>query len=475
MAFQDNREFIQALKKTGDVVSIRKTVDWDLEAAAIARRSNEMNGPAVLFEKLKDYPPGYRLFASPLASFRRLAIALGMVPETSFPDLLEEYGRRLKKPIKPVTVRDAPCKEVVIEGKDIDLFDFPAPMIHDGDGGRYIGTWHILVTKDPDTGWTNWGMYRVMIYDKSRMVGLLDPDQQGPSMLYEKYTPRKKPMPFALAIGADPLSSFTAGVFFGRGEEESGYSGGLRQMPVELVRCHTNDLLVPGHSEIILEGEIHPNSLLMEGPFGEFPGYSASPRKAWPVYEVKAITHRSQPIVTMCSVGFPTDDVHIAASVGKTHQFKELLRSHGIRFTDLFVPPQGTGLLVVVSIDPPYANMATRIGKLLMGGRIPHYVIVVDGDTNVHDMDEIMHAMATKCHPIRGITSYDHEIGSPLVPFYTRQERMWGTGAKAVFDCTFPVEWGRENTPRKMTFKTAYPSSIQQKVLENWKGYGFKQ
>jgi 4-hydroxy-3-polyprenylbenzoate decarboxylase len=246
-------------------------------------------------------------------------------------------------------------------------------------------------------------------------------------------------------------------------------------MPVELVRCHTSNLLVPAHSEIILEGEIHPNSLLMEGPFGEFPGYSASPRKAWPMYEVKAITHRRNPILTMCSVGFPTDDVHIVASVGRTHRFKELLRSHGIRFSNLFVPPQGTGLLVVVAIDPPYANMAARIGRLLMEGRIPHYVIVVDSDTNIYDMNEVIHAISTKCHPVRGIISYDRETGSPLVPFYTDEERRWGKGAKAVFDCTFPVEWNKNNMPRKMTFRKGYPESIQKKVLENWESYGFKK
>lgn len=456
------------------MVCIKKEVDWDLEAGAIARRSNEMGGPAVLFEKVKDYPPGYRLFGSPLSTFRRLAIALGMAPETSFPDLLREYGQRLKRPIKPVVVADAPCKEVILEGKNIDLFDFPAPMIHEGDGGRYIGTWHILVTKDPETGWTNWGLYRVMVYDRKRMVGMLDPQQQGPSMLYEKYAPRKKPMPFAMAIGADPLSSFTAGVFFGRGEEESGYSGALRQMPVELVKCHSNDLLVPGHSEIVLEGEIHSDCLLMEGPFGEFPGYSASPRKAWPAYEVKAITHRRDPIMTMSCVGFPTDEVHIALSVSKTHQCRQVLESHGIPFRDVFVPPQGAGLLVVVAIDPPYANIATRIGKLLMDGRIPHYLVVVDGDTNVYNTDELIHAIATRCHPVRGITSYDREIGSPLVPFYTSEERKHGIGAKGVLDCTFPVEWGAENTPRKMTFGRGYPSFIQQKVVQNWKRYGFK-
>ncbi len=473
MAFQDNRQFVETLQKTGDAVVVKKEVDWDLEAGAIARLSNEAWGPAVLFEKVKDYPEGYRIMGSPLANFRRVSVAFGLDPDTAFPDLLEEYDKRLKKPIKPKIVKEGPCKEVIVEEKDVDLFNFPSPMVHEGDGGRYIGTWHILVTKDPDTGWTNWGMYRIMLYDRKRMVGMLSPEQHGPSILYQKYSP-SKPMPFAVAIGSDPVSSYTAGAFFGRGEDETGYSGALRREPVELIKCETNDLLVPAHAEIVIEGDIHPDQTLMEGPFGEFPGYSASPRRTWPVYEVKAVTHRRDPIMTMSCVGFPVDDAHILGSLGKTHTSMQVLRNAGVPFADVFVPPQGGGLMTIVAIDPPHANVASRIGKLLMAGRLPHYVIVVDGDTCVHDMDAVIHAIASKCHPIRGITTYDHDIGSPLVPFYTNEERMLGIGAKAVLDCTFPVEWGKANTPRKMDFINGYPDEVRERVIKNWKEYGFK-
>lgn len=475
MAFQDNRDFVETLKKTGDAVEVQREVDWDMEAGAIARLSNEAWGPAVLFGKVKDYPEGYRIFGSPLANFRRVNIALGLDPDTAFPILLAEYGKRLQNRIKPTVVGDGPCKEVIVDEKDIDLFDFPVPMVHDGDGGRYIGTWHVLVTRAPDSEWTNWGMYRVMLYDRKRMVGMLDPEQQGPAMLYQKYAPAKKPMPFALAIGADPVSSLVAGIFFGQGEDENGFSGALRKAPVELVKCHTSDLLVPAHAEIIVEGVIHPDQALMEGPFGEFPGYSASPRRTWPVYEAKAVTHRRDPIMTMCSAGFPVDDVHIVGSVGKTYNYQQILKRDGVPFNDLYVPPHGGGgLMVIVSIDPPHANVASRIGKLLMARRIPHYVVVVDGDTSVYDNDEVIHAIAVGCHPTRGITTYDHDTGSPLVPFYTDEEKKWGVGAKAVLDCTFPLEWGKGKTPRKMNFVKGYPEQVRNKVIRNWRSYGFK-
>jgi 4-hydroxy-3-polyprenylbenzoate decarboxylase len=163
MAFKDNRQFIAALEATGDAVRIEQEVDWDLEAGAIVRRTCELGGPAPLFEKIKDYPPGYRIFGASLASLRRWVVALGLNPGTSLKDIQAEYQRRVDHPIKPVMVKDAPCKHNIILGDKVDVFRFPAPMIHEGDGGRYIGTWHMIVAKDLDSDWTNWAMHRLMV------------------------------------------------------------------------------------------------------------------------------------------------------------------------------------------------------------------------------------------------------------------------------------------------------------------------
>src|SRR3990172_2819840 len=121
MAFDDNRQFIEALEKSGDVVRIKNTVDWDLEAGAIVRRVSEMRKAAPLFEKIKDYPEGYRIFGEPLGTYRRLAVALGMAPDTPYREIRAEYERRLPNLIKPVVVTDAPCKENIVRGDDVDL------------------------------------------------------------------------------------------------------------------------------------------------------------------------------------------------------------------------------------------------------------------------------------------------------------------------------------------------------------------
>ena len=170
MAFNSIREFMEALDKSRDIVRIKEEVDWELEAGAINRRCYETQGPAVLFENIKDYP-GHRILGGSLGTYRRVALALGLDPETPIPAIHQEYERREQHPIKPVVVDSGPCKENVLMGKDVDLSLFPSPMIHDGDGGRYLGTWDIVVTNDPETGWTNWGMYRFMINTRRTLSG----------------------------------------------------------------------------------------------------------------------------------------------------------------------------------------------------------------------------------------------------------------------------------------------------------------
>src|SRR3990170_852261 len=170
MTFTDNRQFISALEKSGDVVRIKDEIDWEGEAGAMVRRSMERRAQAIFFEKLKDYPPGFTIFGGPLATHRRLAVALGFKPETPFSEIQHHYENRIESPIKPMLVSKGPCQENVITGNDVDLFKLPVPLIHWGDGGRYIGSWHAVVMKDPDSSWVNWGMYRQMVYRRNIVV-----------------------------------------------------------------------------------------------------------------------------------------------------------------------------------------------------------------------------------------------------------------------------------------------------------------
>lgn len=476
MAFKDNREFVEALEKTRDVIRIKEQVDWDLEVGAICRRACERYAPAPFFEKVKDYPDGYRILGIPLATYRRLAIAMGLPADSSVRLIQEEYECRIDDVVQPVVVKDAPCKKNVVVGDEVSLFRFPAPMIQDGNGARDMGTWHMVITKDPDSDWVNWGMYRAMIYDGRHLAGGWHRHNHGGRLFYGKYQPRKLAMPVAIAIGADPLSSLVAAAPIRAGQSEAGYAGGLRSEPVELVKCETNDLLVPAHAEIVLEGEILPDSQVPFGPYGEFPGYRSPERPTSPAFRVKAITHRNDPILTMSCLGIVADDGAISSSLTGAVALKKRLRDWGIPVTDVYVPPAGAGLMVIVGVKNQYCNIATQV-KNIIHSRWAWYnkIIVVEDDVDVFNVDEVLHAFATKCHPARGIRVTQHEVALGLTPFLSPEERKWQKGAGVVFDCTWPRDWPLEtHVPLRTSFNEAYHTELKDKVMENWQKYGFK-
>ncbi len=453
-------------------------MDWDLEAGAIVRRACELRAPAPFFERVKDYPGQY-LFGAPLATFRRVATAMDLAPDTPYIELVEEFSQRTQKPIKPVLVKDAPCKENIIRGEEVDLFKFPAPMVHDGDGGRYLSTWHFITAKDPDTGWVNWGMYRQMIHNEKILCGLCLPYSDKGRILYGKYAPKNQPMPFATVIGADPLCSIIATTPLGVGKSEVDFAGGLRKEPVELVRCETVDLEVPAHAEIVIEAEVFAHEAAEEGPFGEYTGYRSSPRAPRVVYRVKAITHRSNPILTMSNMGIPMDDCASAMSIALGAQMGQMLKEQGFPITGFYFPPEFATGLVVIGVEATYSHIATQIGSLIFGHRALgpwlHQVIVVDKDVDPFNINEVLHTLSTRCHPVRGITIIDHAPGSPLTPFLSYEERRWGKGAKIIYDCTWPLDWSKErDVPPRVSFREVYPQEIQDRVLKNWQDYGYK-
>jgi UbiD family decarboxylase len=212
MAYKDVRQYISALEEHGQLRRIKRKVDWDLEAGAIMRLVNEKGLPSPLFQRIKGYPSEYAIFGCPMNTFPKLAIAMGLSPETSRRELEEIYRQRISERVKPIILdkSKAPCKENIDVGDQVDLFKFPAPILHGGDGGRYLCTWHVTITKDLDTGWVNWGMYRQMIRDKNSLVGVIRPSAHIGVQFHREYKARKLPMPFAIAIGTEPISSFVA-------------------------------------------------------------------------------------------------------------------------------------------------------------------------------------------------------------------------------------------------------------------------
>ena len=471
------REFIEKLEAAGELVRITKEIDWDMEAGAIFRRGAELKAPAILMENIKDYP-GWRYIGNAVASFRRYAIMLGLPPDTHPREIMEEVERRIQNPIKPVIVGEGPCQEVVIEEKDVDLFMLPAPMVHGGDGGRYIGTGDVEVEKDPDTGWVNWGTYRRMIHDERHLGGLVLPYADVGLIFYQKYVPKGEPMPAAIVIGPGPIEFVVASTSWGVQVSEPEMAGALLGEPIELVKCKTIPLEVPAHSEVVLEAEIMPGMTVEEGPFGEYTGFRTSPRMPRNVFRVKCITYRKdRPMINVANMGLPIDDWDIIQNIGFGLRVKRALVANGIPVSAVNMVPEGCAIACVVGLKTvPYANIASQIADIVFGTRGPHmyihHLFVVGPEVDPYNLMEVIHAL-NMCHPKR-IQIREDETSNPLIPFLDFEERVWSRGAKAVYDCTWPVWWDpRIEVPPRVGFRTIYPKEIVEKVEKEWESYGF--
>lgn len=476
MPYKDLRQFISKLEAEGEICSIGEEVDCNLEASAMLRLCYEKGLPAPFFQKIRNFPSGYRMVGGILSNHRRIAASLGMDSALHPKELMEEYLRRKKKLLRPLLVASGPCKENVHVGEEIDLSEFPAPFIHLGDGGRYIGTWHITVCKDPDSDWVNWGMYRAMVHSKNTL-GLFSVDVQHVTSLYrQKYETRDRPMPVAIAIGVEPVSTICAATDIPYGVSEADVAGGIRGAPLELVKCETSDLCVPSTSEIVIEGEIPPRERKDEGPFGEYTGYTSYPKSPRPVIHVTAVTHRNDPILTMTCEGIPIVDGHALVSLRRGSELLEALRARGTPVTGVAIYPESAGGLAVVSVKVPYANVADEISHVIWGSKAGQriaYLIIVDDDVEVYDRQQVIHALVTKCHPYRGITKIERATGIPLTGWATKREKVSGQAARVYFDCTWPKDWLPEETPARVSFKESYPLEIQERALSNWKKHDY--
>jgi len=487
--YDDYRSFAEDCEKSGKLVTIKKEVDWNLEVGAITRRLAEMGRgkaiyeggtPAVIFEKIKGYPEGFRMAGQVTGGIDRISMAMGYDPAGKTGSQIKEgligvVTHALRNPIKPILVdkKNAPCKQNIMMGDDINVYKFPAPMLHDGDGGRYISTWGAVVTKDPDSGWVNWGTYRAMIIDRKTLSGIIE-YRQDIGKHYQKYEARNEPMPVAIVIGPDPLSFAVSGAAVLPGQNEVDVVGGIRGEPVKLVKCETIDLEVPAGAEIVIEATVPPRKRVWEGPYGEYTGYRASPRDLRPIYNISAITYRDNPILTFNSTGTPVSD--FGASFFTAGFSNEALRKVGIE-ARTWLMPETAYTMCIIAVKRVSPNIATMIKNTLTSqqGLMSIWTfkfLVVNDDVDIFDPAEVLWAISTRVHPRRGLIVSD-EICGPLTPYASLDERMNRNAPHLTFDGTWPLDWHPTiAVPPVASFRSIYPKEIQEKVLNNWKEYG---
>lgn len=487
------REYIDALAEIGEVQPIDKAVDWNLEMGAIARRCYEIGAPAPLFNTIKGIELGFRVLAAPGGVshqpglyLSRIALSLGLPPQSTGRDIVEALiEAREQDFISPQLVQTGVCKENILIGDQVNLLRLPTPLLHDGDGGRYLNTYGIIIVQTPDKKWTNWSIARTMLLDKNRMAGIIAPNQHI-GMVRQTWLDIGEPMPFALALGVEPFIPFAGGMPLPDYVSEADYVGAYFGEAIEVVQCETVGLQVPATAEIVLEGTVSVTETASEGPMGEYAGYlwtgQSSPK---PVYHVTAMTYRNNPILPVSVAGEPVEENHTAWGVPNAAEIVYTLRTAGYPVAMAWSPFESANHWYVIAMERNWrqlmpntssAELCQRLGEALFqtkaGMGTPKYIVVND-DIDITNTKEVVWAFATRNYPgSKGEVTFNDESTNPLVAFLQQSEKMSMHTTKVIYNCLPPDEWG-DRLPQRSSFKGAYPKELQDNVLLNWQAYGF--
>lgn len=404
MAYRDLRAFLDALEDADELHVVDAPVSPILEITEIVDRVVEAGGPALLFRNVEgcDVPLVINLFGTE----RRMAMALGVddldepahriekLLDLSMPEgLLGKLGRlRDLKDLAstpPKHVRQGPVQEVVKTGDEVDLLrDLPIMQCWPEDGGRYI-TLPQVITRDPETGRRNVGMYRLQVFD-GRTLGMHWQIHKHGAEQEESAARQGRRIEVAVALGGDPVLTYAASAPL-PGVDEYVFAGFLRQDNVELVRGVTVELDVPAHAEIVIEGWVDPDERRTEGPFGDHTGYY-SLADEYPVLHVTAVTHRKRPVYPSIIVGIPPQEDDW---LGKASEriFLPLLKFQLPELVDLSMPFEGVfHSCVIASISKRYPKHAFKVANALWGlglMSLAKLVVVVDDDVDVQDYREV--------------------------------------------------------------------------------------
>jgi phenylphosphate carboxylase beta subunit len=459
---KDLRDFIKICEEEGQLHRIKAEVDWDLELSHIAKLNEEKKGPALLFENVKDYD--WPIITSTCTTTERLAIIMGMPKETPLVELMRHWVEIGSRKIPPTLLDTGPCKENKMMGDEVDLFKFPVPKFFPMDGGRYFGTAHSVITKDPDSDWVNVGTYRLQLLDKN-ILGTQFIKGKHSDIMLKKYQAMGKPMPVAVVVGSDPIMFVMGGARFSAFESEYDLAGSIRGEPIEVVKCETNDLIVPARAEIIVEGEVDADAFLDEGPFGEYTGYySGVGAERRNFLKVNCVTHRNNPIFMATTVGRAVTDTHmcLALAYGSTlwQQLSDM-KIPGIKA--VYCPPEAAGrFIAIISLTQMYPGHSDQVLTAAVSTEMGAYglktVIVVDDDIDPWDIPRVLYALASQVIKRGRSTPLD-----PSLPI----DQRWITG-RLLLDATIPYDW--ENKPIKIELD----ADMVKKVQSRWSEFGFK-
>ncbi len=485
--YNSQREFLGALERQGDLKRIKIPVSPALEITEICHRTIRSGGPALLFENPvgRDIAVVGNLFGTE----QRVATAIGLDNARAFrafgkelaflrsPSVPSDVGdaigslplfRKLAH-LNPVQVESPPCRDVVIEGPDVDLSMLPIQTCWPEDAGKLI-TFGLVITQGPHKPRQNIGIYRQQVIGRNRLImrwlhhrgGAIDFDE------FRAAYPGRR-FPVAVAIGADPATTLAAVTPLPDTLSEFQFAGLLRGAKTTVARCLTHDLVIPATAEIVLEGFVEPDETVDEGPFGDHTGYYNSVEK-FPVFTVERITHRADPVYQATYMGKPPDDEPSVLSACLNEMFIPLLQDQFPEIVDFYLPPEACSYRVaVVSIRKAYKGHARRImfgiWSFLRQFTYTKFVIVTDDDIDVRCWKQVVWAMSTRMDPVRDSLL----VASTPIDYLDFASPISGLGSKMGLDAT--TKWPGE-TDRQWGHVIRMNDDVKRRVDRMWAELG---
>jgi 4-hydroxy-3-polyprenylbenzoate decarboxylase len=483
------QDFIAAIDRSDRLVRIGQPVSVVHEITEIADRCMKSvgGGPALLFEQpvlesgiISEIPVVINIFGS----MNRMSLALGVESLEDIADRIEALlrlrvpeGWREKLELLPTLAeiakypprsvsRSAPCQEVIQQGADIDLTKLPVNTCWPGDGGPYL-TLPQVVTRDPQSGIRNVGLYRVQVLARDLLAMHWQRHKVGAAH-WRAMAARGEKMPVAIVLGGDPASMYAASAPLPPNIDEYLFAGFLRRKPVTMTGAVTCDLKVPAQAEFVIEGLIDPaEDLVVEGPFGDHTGFY-SLADYYPAVHVTAVTRRRQPVYPTTIVGRPPmEDYYLGHATERI--FLPLLQINLPEIVDYHMPAVGIfHNLVFVSIDKQYPGHAWKVMNGLWGlglMSLAKIIIVLDRGVDVRNTDEVWWVALNNIDPER-----DVHFSTGPVDVLDHAARAFTYGSKMGIDAT--IKWKEEGFDREWPERIEMDAATKSRVDAMWHQLG---
>jgi len=499
MKYSDLRGFLAGLEAAGDLRRIAEPVSTRLEMTAVSDFALRAGGPALLFERPASYkiPVLTNLFgttgrvarsmgANDLDGLRDLGRMLANLKEPDPPRGWRDTGRLLQMArtlwtMRPVVVSGAACREVVVDGADIDLAALPIQVCWPDDAGPLI-TWGLVITRGPQglpasRARQNLGIYRQQVIGPRRVI-MRWLAHRGGALDFREFAAARpgEPFPIAVALGADPATLLGAVTPVPDSLAEYQFAGLLRGSRTEVSPCAVGDrgvsLQAPATAEFVLEGHIPPASPgyvgtsehgvplreqgghlhALEGPFGDHTGYY-NEQEWFPVFEIDRLTHRRDPIYHSTYTGKPPDEPAVLG-VALNEVFVPILQKQFPEISDFYLPPEGCSYrMAIISMKKRYPGHAKRVmfgvWSFLRQFMYTKFIVVTDDDVDIRRWSDVVWAITTRMDPVRDTVLVDR---TPI-DYLDFASPVSGLGGKMGLDATSKWagetsrEWGRPIRP----------------------------